>query len=220
LRAVLFDLDGTLIDTAPDMWATANAFCAEFGHPPVSLEQFRPTVSKGGRAMVRLAFRDPDEAAIDTLLPQFLDRYGQAIAVHSRLFAGMDEVLEAIEASGQAWGVVTNKPERLARGVLVALDLAPRCAVLIGGDTLAVKKPDPLPLREACRRLGVATGEALYVGDDLRDIVAARAAPMPSLAAAWGYLSSDDDIHGWGADAVLDSPAQLLARGWVGAGRG
>jgi N-acetyl-D-muramate 6-phosphate phosphatase len=215
-QAILFDLDGTLVDTAPDMWACANAMCGELGHPPVSFERFRPTVSKGGRAMVRLAFGEPDDAAIDALLPRYLDRYAQAIAVHSRLFPGMAEVLAAIEAAGQAWGVVTNKPERLARGVLEGLQLDRRCAVLIGGDSLAAKKPDPLPLREACRLLDVAPGAAIYVGDDLRDIVAARAAAMPSLAAAWGYLSADDAINRWGADAVLEKPSQLVTEGWVG----
>jgi N-acetyl-D-muramate 6-phosphate phosphatase len=216
VRAVLFDLDGTLVDTAPDMWAAANALCAELGHPPVTLEQFRPKVSKGGRAMVQLAFRDPADADLDRLLQRFLERYGQQIAVHSQLFDGMPGVLAAIEAAGIAWGVVTNKPEQLAHGVMEGLGLADRCAVLIGGDTLAVKKPDPLPLREACRRIGIAPAEALYVGDDLRDIVAARAAPMRSIAAAWGYIAADDDPASWGADAVLARPDQLLAHGWLG----
>jgi N-acetyl-D-muramate 6-phosphate phosphatase len=216
-HAVLFDLDGTLVDTAPDMWAVANQLCAELGHPPITLEAFRCKVSKGGRAMVKLAFGDPADVDIDRLLQQFLERYGEAIAVHSRLFDGMPEVLAAIESAGQRWGVVTNKPEHLAHGVMEGLGLSRRCAVLIGGDTLAAKKPDPLPLREACRRLGIDTGQALYVGDDLRDIVAARAAPMPSIAAGWGYFDADEDLDAWGADAVLACAHQLLEHGWVGA---
>jgi N-acetyl-D-muramate 6-phosphate phosphatase len=218
VRAVLFDLDGTLIDTAPDMWAAANSMCEALGHPPVAYESFRTRVSKGGRAMVEHAFGALDGADIDALLPRFLETYGQAIAVHSCLFPGMTEVLDAIEAAGQAWGVVTNKPEWLARGVMEGLALDRRCAVLIGGDTLAAKKPDPLPLREACRRIGVEPVQAVYIGDDMRDIAAARAAPMPSVAAAWGYVDADDDIGGWGADRVLESPSDLLRTGWIGRG--
>lgn len=215
-RAVLFDLDGTLVDTAPDLHASANAICARHGRPPVTLEAFRPQVSKGGRAMLKLAFADPGDALIDILLPEFLAHYGEAIAVHSQLFDGMPAVLAALEAAGTPWGIVTNKPEWLARGLLEGMDLTRRCAVLIGGDTLPLKKPDPLPLREACRRIGVEVRGAIYVGDDRRDIEAARAAPMPSIAAGWGYVDADDDLHGWGADAVLASADQLLSQGWIG----
>ena len=214
-KAVLFDLDGTLVDTAADMCAAANALCAEHGLAPVALEAFRPMVSKGGRAMLQFAFGDPGAAVVDELLPRFLERYGRDIAVHSRLFDGMDAVLAAIESSGQRWGVVTNKPEWLARGVLEGLQLDRRCAVLIGGDTLAAKKPDPLPLREACRRLGIAVGEAIYIGDDARDIAAARAAPMAAIAAGWGYLEPGVDPGAWGADAVLPAPAALFTDGWL-----
>jgi N-acetyl-D-muramate 6-phosphate phosphatase len=219
-RALLFDLDGTLVDTAVDMHAAANDLCAAHGRPPVSLEAFRPTVSKGGRAMLRLAFDEPGEALVEALLPDFLARYGRAIAVHSRLFPGMAELLEAIERGGQRWGVVSNKPEQLARGVIDGLGLSSRCAVLIGGDTLAAKKPDPLPLREACRRLGIGVQQALYVGDDRRDIDAARAAPMPSLVARWGYLEPGCDASDWGADHLLDAPRDLLRPDWVVAAGG
>jgi N-acetyl-D-muramate 6-phosphate phosphatase len=215
VRAVLFDLDGTLVDTAADMCAAANLMCAERGHPPVALEQFRPMVSKGGRAMLQLAFADADEAEIERLLPLFLERYGEAIAVHSRLFDGMPEVLAAIEAGGQRWGVVTNKPEHLAHGVMRGLGLAERCAVLIGGDTLSARKPDPLPLREACRRLGIGVGEAIYVGDDARDIAAARAAPMPSIIAGWGYIEAGTELVAWGSDHLLLQPRDLLQHGWI-----
>jgi N-acetyl-D-muramate 6-phosphate phosphatase len=218
-RAVLFDLDGTLVDTAPDLHAAMNVLCARHDRPPVPLDSFRPQVSKGGRAMLDVAFAQPQPALIDELLPQFLEQYGQAIAVHSRLFDGMAEVLAAIEAAGQHWGVVTNKPEWLARGLLEGMQLDRRCAVLIGGDTLSVKKPDPLPLREACRRLAIEVGAAIYVGDDRRDIEAARAAPMPGLAAGWGYLDAADDVRHWGADAVLARADDLLAQGWCGAPR-
>jgi N-acetyl-D-muramate 6-phosphate phosphatase len=215
VRAVLFDLDGTLVDTAADMCAAANLMCTEHGHPPVALERFRPMVSKGGRAMLQLAFAGTDEARIERLLPEFLQRYGEAVAVHSRLFDGMPEVLAAIEAGGQRWGVVTNKPEGLAHGVIGGLGLAERCAVLIGGDTLAARKPDPLPLREACRRLGVGVDEAIYVGDDARDIAAARAAPMPSIIAGWGYIEAGTELLAWAADHLLQHPRELLRHGWI-----
>jgi N-acetyl-D-muramate 6-phosphate phosphatase len=215
VRAVLFDLDGTLVDTAADMCAAANLMCAEHGLPPVGLEPFRPRVSKGGRAMLQLAFAGADDVEIERLLPLFLERYGQAVAVHSRLFEGMPEVLAAIEAGGQRWGVVTNKPERLAHGVIEGLGLAERCSVLIGGDTLSARKPDPLPLREACRRLGISVGEAIYVGDDARDIAAARAAPMPSIIAGWGYIEAGTELHAWAADHLLQEPHELLQHRWI-----
>jgi N-acetyl-D-muramate 6-phosphate phosphatase len=215
VRAVLFDLDGTLVDTAADMCAAANLMCAERGREAVALEQFRPMVSKGGRAMLQLAFADADADEIEHLLPLFLERYGASIAVHSRLFDGMPEVLSAIEAGGQRWGVVTNKPEHLAHGVMAGLGLAERCAVLIGGDTLAARKPDPLPLREACRRLGIEVGEAIYVGDDARDIAAARAAPMPSIIAGWGYIEAGTALDAWAADYLLRQPLDLLRHGWI-----
>ncbi len=213
-RAVLFDLDGTLVDTALDMHAAANLICEQRGVSPVAFAAFRPLVSKGGRAMLRGALPDADDAIVEAVLPQFLELYGQQIAVHSRLFDGMDAVLAAIEARALHWGVVTNKPEWLARGVLDGLGLAQRCAVLIGGDTLNARKPDPLPLREACRLIGVAVGQAIYVGDDRRDVEAARAAPMPVLAASWGYIDATDDVHDWGADAVVARPLDLLD-GWI-----
>lgn len=215
-QALLFDLDGTLVDSAVDLHAAANALCASHGRPPVSFAAFRPLVSKGGRAMLDLAFDCPGDERLDALLPQFLQRYGEAIARHSRLFDGMQQVLAAIDTAGQRWGVVSNKPEGLARGLLEGLGLDLRCAVLIGGDTLAVRKPDPLPLREACRRLGIEVGQAVYVGDDRRDIEAARAAPMRSIAAGWGYIAPGEDIAGWGADVVLDDPRQLLDGHWIG----
>lgn len=144
------------------------------------------------------------------LLPEFLQRYAASVCRHSRLFPGMDSVLQRIESAGLRWGVVTNKPEALAVPVMAGLGLAERCAVLIGGDSLATRKPDPLPLQVACVRLGVACGQSLYVGDDLRDVQAARAAGMPVLAAAWGYIPPGESAADWGADEVLDSPLALL----------
>jgi N-acetyl-D-muramate 6-phosphate phosphatase len=209
-RAVLFDLDGTLADTAADLCAAANAMRLAEGLDALPLARFRPYVSRGGRAMLEIAFPHWDEPRRAAALAEFLDRYGQAPAQHSRLFAGMPAVLAAIEGAGLPWGIVTNKPIRLAEPVVQGLGLAARCGVLLGGDSLAERKPHPLPLQVACARLGVAPASALYVGDDLRDVQAAQAAGMPVLGAAWGYLTPDDDIAGWGADAVLANPIDLL----------
>lgn len=207
----LFDLDGTLVDSAGDLHAAAVALCAEEGIAPPSPAAFRERVSQGGTAMLSLTFADADAARIAALLPRFLALYDAAIGRHGRLFAGFDAVLDALDARRLPWGVVTNKPERLARRVLDELHLSSRCAVLIGGDTLAQRKPDPLPLREACARLGFAPDAALYLGDDPRDVQAARAAGMPVLVAGWGYIGAEVDPADWAADGVLQAPAELLA---------
>jgi 2-phosphoglycolate phosphatase len=218
-RAVLFDLDGTLVDTAPDLCAAANAMRARVGVGALSLEAFRPTVSRGSRAMLALAFPDMDASEREAWVVPFLQAYREAIAVHSRLFEGIDEVLAAIEADGACWGIVTNKPESLARQLLQALGLASRCAVLVGGDTLAQRKPDPQPLWFACDQLGVAAEHAVYVGDDARDVEAALAAGLRAIAAAWGYRDAGERIEHWGADAVIGRPADLLADACLSASR-
>ena len=209
-RGVLFDLDGTLLDSAPDMLATANRLRAAQGMEPMTLAQIRPQVSKGSRAMLAVAFPQHDAAQRDAMVPLFLDTYQQEIGKHSRLFEHIDAMLSALEADGVAWGIVTNKPEYLARDILPQLGWETRCAVLIGGDTLAERKPHPLPLQVAAQRMGVPAGACVYVGDDERDIQAARAAGMPSIAVLWGYRQSQEDPMAWGADVLLDSPAELL----------
>jgi N-acetyl-D-muramate 6-phosphate phosphatase len=209
-RAVLFDLDGTLLDTAADLCAAANAVLREEGRAPLAVETLRPAVSRGSRAMLAVAFPELDAATREPLVARFLAAYARDIASHSRLFDGMETVLQAIEAAGSRWGIVTNKPEYLARALVEALGLDARCAVLIGGDTLPVRKPDPEPLRVACRRIAVDVSDAVYVGDDERDVQAANAAPMKSIAAAWGYRDAGERIETWGADLVLPSPGDLL----------
>jgi 2-phosphoglycolate phosphatase len=190
---------------------------ARAGLPPLPVDGLRPAVSRGSRAMLALALPQLDAAAREAWVAPFLASYAEAIAVHSRLFDGMAEVLAAIEADGASWGIVTNKPAGLARALVRALALEARCGVLVGGDTLPVRKPDPQPLWLACDTLGVAPGAALYVGDDARDVEAARAAGMRCVAAAWGYRDAQDDIHAWGADAVLERAGQLLAPGALAA---
>ena len=209
-RAALFDLDGTLLDSAPDMLATANRLRAARGMPPMTLAQIRPQVSRGSRAMLAAAFPQCEAVEREAMVPLFLDTYQQEIGKHSRLFESIEAMLAALEANGVAWGIVTNKPEYLARDILPQLGWETRCAVLIGGDTLAERKPHPLPLQVAAERIGVPVGDCVYVGDDERDIQAARAAGMPSIAVLWGYRQDHEDPVEWGADVVLQSPAELL----------
>ncbi len=210
-RLLLLDLDGTLVDSAPDLYAAACRMRQQRGLAALPFAAFRPWVSRGGTAMLQQSFAEADAAQIAALLPAFLRDYGDHVAEQSRVFVGMSEVLQALEAAGARWGVVTNKPEALARGLMRGLGLEQRCAVLIGGDTLAVRKPNPEPLWEACRQLGESVDAAVYVGDDPRDIEAARAAGMRSVAAAWGYIDADTDLSLWGADHTAISPLDLLS---------
>ncbi|KAF1687658.1 phosphoglycolate phosphatase [Pseudoxanthomonas broegbernensis] len=209
-RVALFDLDGTLLDSAPDMVVTANRMLAARDRPPVGLALLRQHVSKGARAMVAAAFPELDEAGRDALVPEFLATYRQELGRHSALFDDVAAMLQALEDDGARWGIITNKAEYLARDVVAGLEWQRRCAVLVGGDTYAEKKPHPLPLLEAARSLGVDPGECVYVGDDERDVVAARAAGMPSIAVTWGYRLDGDDPQAWRADAMAYRPGELL----------
>ena len=209
IRAVLFDLDGTLVDSAPDMIVAMQRLRAEQGEPSIELTGVGRVVSKGGRAMLRSGFPDADETRVEALLPRFLDLYAEAIATHSTLFPGVDNVLLTLEARSLPWGIVTNKPGWLARALLAALGLDARCAALVAGDTLAQKKPDPEPILHACQLAGVAAASCVYVGDDARDIEAGERAGTMTVAAAWGYLNGED-VQTWRADCVVAAPAELL----------
>ncbi len=208
-QAVLFDLDGTLLDSAPDMLAAVNAMRAARGIGPMALAAIRPHVSKGSRAMVAAAFPDVDAATREGWIPEFLDTYRTVLGQHGAPFDGIAPALRAIEAAGSRWGIVTNKPEALAVALMPLLGWDTRSAVLIGGDSLATRKPDPLPLIVAAERMGLAPADCVYVGDDERDIAAARAAGMRSIAALWGYRLDDDDPVAWQADVMLQDPADL-----------
>ncbi|WP_425477432.1 phosphoglycolate phosphatase [Thermomonas haemolytica] len=209
-KVVLFDLDGTLLDSAPDMLATVNRMRAARGQGPMALEALRPHVSRGSRAMSSVAFPELGGEVPAALVREFLDTYAQELGRHGGLFDGVPALLEAIEAAGSRWGIVTNKPEALARQVLPGLGWDARCAVLVGGDTLPERKPHPLPLLHAAQQLGVAAAECAYVGDDARDIEAARAAGMPALVALWGYRLPDEEPAAWGGDVLVQAPRDLL----------
>ncbi|TLY51413.1 MAG: phosphoglycolate phosphatase [Gammaproteobacteria bacterium] len=210
IRAVFFDLDGTLVDSAPDMIAAMRRLRAQRGESEIDLAAVGAVVSKGGRAMLRKGFPGADEATIDTLLPRFLDLYAEAIATHTRTFPGIDALLDALEERGVAWGIVTNKPGWLARALVAELTLAHRCAALVSGDCLPQRKPDPAPLLHACTLARVEAGHCIYVGDDARDIEAGQRAGMRTIAVSWGYLDGEDP-QDWGADRVIAAPHELLA---------
>jgi 2-phosphoglycolate phosphatase len=215
IHAVLFDLDGTLADTAPDMARTVNTMLAARRLSPVPLEVVRPHVSKGARGMIGAAFGvTPEHADFAAMREEFLAVYAENLCVDTRLFPGMDELLDLLDERGLAWGVVTNKFEHLARSVIEGLGLASRTAVLVGGDTCARAKPFPDPLLHAAERLSLSPAAILYVGDDERDVQAARAAGMPVLAAGYGYLGDGPGPARWGADAVVGSPSEIAR--WAG----
>jgi N-acetyl-D-muramate 6-phosphate phosphatase len=209
--AVLFDLDGTLADTAPDMARTVNLVRAKRNLAPVTVEKLRPHVSSGARGMVCTAFNiTVDHRDYETLRTEFLAVYADNLAVDTVLFDGMAGLLEALDRDRMPWGVVTNKAEKFARPVMHGLGLAERCAILVGGDTCDRAKPFPDPLLHAANVLKLEPARTLYVGDDERDVMAARAAGMPVLVAGYGYLGGSDP-RGWGADGIVDSPESIGA---------
>lgn len=209
IDCVLFDLDGTLVDSAPDLLAAVNQVLADARAPPLPLAEFRPVVSKGARAMLALAFPQLDSIQREQRVQPLLDYYASAIAVHTRPFDGIESLLTRIERAGWRWGIVTNKPEDLARKVVHAMGWGERSATLIGGDTLAAKKPDPAQLLHACALLGTSPARCVYVGDDQRDIQAARAAGMASIAALWGYRGAHENPADWHADRTIAHPLEL-----------
>ncbi|MGD9842757.1 MAG: phosphoglycolate phosphatase [Steroidobacteraceae bacterium] len=212
-RALLLDLDGTLLDTAPDMAAALNALLIEEQRTPLAFEAIRPVVSNGSAGLIQLAFGTPDESERQRLTSRFLAIYRGALAVHSQLFAGFAPLLEQIRERDMCWGIVTNKPAWLTDPLLAALDLDTQADCIISGDTLSERKPHPLPLLHAAQLIGLQPAECLYVGDAERDIQSARAAGMPSLVALWGYIEKTTAPHEWQANGMVEQPAQL--RPWL-----
>ena len=212
INTVLFDLDGTLADTAPDLAAALNRVLLDQGCQPLPFSRIRPEVSNGAAALVRLGFGlEAGEAGFDALRQALLDEYSDHIAAETRLFPGMADVLTGIEQRGMKWGVVTNKPAFLTDPLLAALQVAERAACVVSGDTLPQRKPDPAPMLHACLATGSEPEHCVYVGDAERDIVAGRRAGMRTLAARFGYIGKGIDLSDWRTDAVVDSPLDILA---------
>ena len=210
IRAIFFDLDGTFADTAPDLGFAVNQMREARGSPPLPLAATRPLTSLGARGMLNAGFQmTPEHPEYRAMREEFLAIYEQNILRDTCLFPGTAELLEAIEARGVPWGIVTNKAEHLARLLLDKLNVASRASCIIGGDSTAHLKPHPAPLFAACHAIGVEPSLCIYVGDDRRDVEAGHAAGMKAAVARWGYLNGGNPEH-WGADWMLDEPQQLL----------
>ena len=208
-RAVLFDLDGTLADTAPDLAAAVNWLRTERGFEPTPYSVLRPTASAGARGMIGAAFGlAPGDEGYEELRLQWFDRYQSNMAAETTLFEGIDQLLHGIEEAGMAWGVVTNKPARFTDPLIPQIGLA-HAGCIVSGDTMPHAKPHPAPLLEGARRLDVAPELCWYVGDDLRDIEAGRAAGMVTVACGWGYCGEIAPAT-WGADYLCNTPLELL----------
>ena len=214
LRTVLFDLDGTLLDTAPDLAYALNQVLLAEGCAPLPFERIRPVVSHGGKALIQLGFGiDETNPAFAHLRQRLLEVYRANLARETRPFPGMPEVLEGIHARGLNWGVVTNKPAWLTEPLLQALDLYAPAACVISGDTLEQRKPHPAPMLHACALTGSQAGQCLYVGDAERDIEAGRNARMHTLVALFGYILDEDRPAQWQADGLVSTPLEILD--WV-----
>jgi len=211
VKAVLFDLDGTLVDSAPDLAGTGNEMRAARGLPALPFEQFRPMVGSGARGMIGIALGvTPAEDEFLELRDEFFARYEARMTQHTRPFDAVPALLDALDERGLRWGIVTNKSQRFTKPLVKALGLDARAGAVVSGDTTPHAKPHPAPLLEAARQMGVAAQDCVYVGDDLRDVQAGHAAGMRTVAAAWGYLGVGEPVEAWGAMHVIHAPDQLL----------
>jgi len=211
IRTVLFDLDGTLLDTAPDLAAALNAVLIENNRPALPFDAIRPVVSHGGIALIKLGFDlDPSDPGFDPLRQRLLEIYRENISRLTRPFAGIADLLDTLEKRGINWGIVTNKPGWLTDPLLKDLDLYDRAVAIVSGDTLDERKPHPAPMLHACELAGSEPGQCVYIGDAERDIEAGINAGMQTLVALFGYLQEQDDPGNWQADDMIESPMGLL----------
>lgn len=218
LSCVLFDLDGTLVDTAPDLLRCLNHALLRHGFTEANPDTVKPFISFGARAMIGASLGAAlNSEAEETLLKTMLDRYESHIADHSTFFAGIEDTLAKIEAQGLKWGVVTNKRRRFTDPLMAALKLTERAACIVSGDSTAFAKPHPEPMLTACKQAGVAPERCVYIGDASHDITAGKNVNMKTLAARYGYLKPGDRPETWGADAVIEAPADITD--WIGAHR-
>ncbi len=212
IEAVFFDLDGTLIDTAPDMGGALNRLLTNHRRPTLSAQQIRPNVSAGANVLINLGFGGV--LSDEDLLPlrqEYLQIYSECLACESRLFSGMESTLATIEGKKIPWGVITNKPGWLTEPLLGQLDLLHRCVCVVSADTCAKRKPHPMPMHHACDLAGVKPENCIYLGDDIRDVEAGNAAGMMTIVAGYGYITKGESISNWRADGCIGNPRELLA---------
>lgn len=211
---VLFDLDGTLADTAPDLADTLNQLLLEQGRTPLAFDMIRPTVSHGSVFMLNMAFGIGEaEPGFSELRSRFLEIYAGLLTNKTRLFQGIDTLLDRIETSGRSWGIVTNKPGKLTQPLLQSLGIHHRARCIVSGDTLAYSKPHPAPMLHACRLLSCEPENTLYVGDAHRDVQAGQNTGMYTLVARYGYIGPDDQPESWGADGLVNDPGEIME--WI-----
>jgi N-acetyl-D-muramate 6-phosphate phosphatase len=215
LRAVLFDLDGTLLDTAPDMVGALNALRRENGLAPLRYDEVRPAVSHGAARVVKTGFPDAAADGAAGLQRRFLEIYRAALSQGTRFFPGMEQVLDTLARRSLKSGIITNKAAWLTEPLLEEMGIRARFECVVSGDTVAERKPHPMPLLHAAKLAGVSPGECIYIGDAERDVQAAHAAGMPGLVANYGYLRAGEDSSAWQGDAYLEQPMDLL--GWLDA---
>lgn len=211
VKAVLFDLDGTFADTAPDLAAALNQVRIRHSLPPLPLNVLRPQASHGAAGLLKTGMNaTPDDPDFGAMRDIFLDHYANNIRVHTALFDGMAALIDQLEQRSIRWGIVTNKPHRFTLPLMQALGYAARASCLVSGDTCANAKPHPEPMLKACELIGIAPEHCLYLGDDLRDMQAANAANMRGVIARYGYISDDAMLDDWGAHAIIGNPIELL----------
>lgn len=212
-QAVLFDLDGTLVDTAPDFVRVLNNMRDKYGRPALASEKIRPAVSAGARTMVKVGFPEYELESPEfaQLRQEFLDAYGADICQESQLFTGLNTLLENLESKSIPWGIVTNKPRIYSEALLLALDLTQRCGVLVCPDDVSQSKPHPEPMYLACKQLNVDPTQTVYVGDHIRDIQAGNNAQMTTIAVGFGYIVEGEDINDWQANLCVQTVDDLIA---------
>ena len=211
IKAVLFDLDGTLIDSAPDLAAAADRLRLDRGLPELGLSLYRPHTGTGARGMLKIAFQmEPEHPEFIDLREEFFKNYERNLVVNTRPFDGVKELIESLNDRSLAWGIVTNKSARFTDPIVRQIPLLTQAKTVISGDTTAHAKPHPAPILEAMKRMGLRAEECVYIGDDERDIVAGKAAGVKTVAAGYGYLGDAGDIANWNADVNIYSPLDLL----------
>lgn len=216
IKGVLFDLDGTLLDTAPDMALALNIQRELHQLAPLPYSEIRPYVSHGAIAMLRIGFGiDIHDTNFNAMREQYLHIYGENIAVRTKLFDGLAEFLHKLKTANIQWGIVTNKPEFLTKPLLNALGLDKEASTVVSGDTIEPRKPNPAPLFAACKEAGLIPTQCIYVGDAERDIAAGRAAGMKTVLAKWGYITPDDDTQQWQADSLVEDSTKLAEYFWT-----